>query len=153
MSVLLVLPGAFLIALAFLGSVSGQTLGAAALLALASAAWAVRVGREPARGFAFSRAHLRPWARTVAGLPGKVARTGVALGRVVIAGGSPGRALTTPFCAGAADDPADRARRATAVLAASLAPDSFVVRANRGTTAHIHVITRDPPPSDPDWLA
>lgn len=67
-------------------------------------------------------------------------------------GASPGRGLTVPFKTGAIDDPAARTRRAIAVLAASLAPDRFVVRLEvlEGQVI-LHDITGNRQ-SDSEWL-
>lgn len=66
----------------------------------------------------------------------------------------PGRADARPFRPGKANAPSDRARRASAVLAASLAPASFVVDVPLGRgEVLMHGIERRPPVRDADWLA
>ncbi|TNC12697.1 hypothetical protein FF100_13580 [Methylobacterium terricola] len=117
-------------------------------------AWAGRIRTEAKRHFRFSRTHLAPWSRALAGLGSATLRTGAALARAVLVGSHPGHAHRRPFRRGPEDEPAERARRAGAVLLASLAPDSFVLRADPGRDeALIHALGESPPPADPRWLA
>jgi hypothetical protein len=117
-------------------------------------AWAGRIRAEAKRHFRFSRAHLAPWGRALAGLGPATLRTGAALARAILGGTHPGRAHRRPFRRGPEDEPAERARRAGAVLLASLAPDSFVLRADPGRDeVLLHALGEAPPPADPRWLA
>lgn len=117
-------------------------------------AWAGRIRTHATRHFRFSRVHFAPWGRALAGLGSATLRTGVALVRAILVGTHPGHAHRRPFRRGPEDEPAERARRAGAVLLASLAPDSFVLRADPGRDeALIHAFGETPPPADPQWLA
>ncbi|TGE02309.1 hypothetical protein [Methylobacterium nonmethylotrophicum] len=123
------------------------------------AAWDWRIRARAERRFAVSRAHLAPWGRALAGLVPATLRTGVALARAIPEGGHsgsrhPGHAHRRPFRRGPEDEPGERGRRAGAVLLASLAPDSFVLRADPGRDeVLIHALGRESPPADPRWLA
>lgn len=117
-------------------------------------AWAWRIHNHAKRQFRFSRAHLAPWGRALAGLGPATLRTGAVLARAILLGTRPGHAHRRPFRRGPEDEPAERARRAGALLLASLAPDSFVLRADPGRDeALIHALGETPPPTDPRWLA
>ncbi|MGX7704882.1 hypothetical protein [Methylobacterium sp. Gmos1] len=117
-------------------------------------AWAWRIRTHAKRQFRVSRAHLAPWGRALAGLGPATLRTGAALARSILVGTHPGHAHRRLFRRGPEDEPAERARRAGAVLLASLAPDSFVLRADPGRDeALIHALGEAPPPADPRWLA
>jgi len=148
---LLTLFGAYLL---FAGSASASELLTSAALAILATAWSMALRHVSGARFRFSRAHLRPWARAWLDVPAATWKTGLALVRALVRREPAGRADTAPFRSGASDDPVERARRATAVLAASLAPASYVVRAEPGgSTALMHGITDRPPGADREWLA
>ena len=139
--------------LLFAGSLSATEFVTSAVLACASVAWMLVVRRCARWHFAFSIPHVRVWLKTLGAIVPASARVLVVLARTAICGGSPGRAVDTPFLRGGEDDPRQRARRATAVLAASLAPDRFVVRAEpRHERVLVHVIVSSPAARDPRWL-
>lgn len=150
---LLALAGAVLAGYLLLaGQATGTEIGTGLMLAAMLAAWSVPdlSGTGPSRN---KVRHLRRWGRMLAQLPGATARTAVVLARVAVLGGSPGRAWTLPFVHGPTRDRDAAARRATAVLAASFAPDSFVVRLPPGRDqALVHAITPLPHTPDPRWL-
>jgi hypothetical protein len=125
------------------------------VLALLATLWMVAARRTSSRRFGVSRAHVRVWARAIGSVPGATLRTGAALVAAIV---RPDRARpsapTRPFRHGATEDPAERGRRATALLAASLAPASYVVRADGGRDEVLfHAIGSAPPPADREWLA
>jgi hypothetical protein len=138
--------------LLFAGQFSAHELAVAAVLACGAAPWTFLIRRCAPRRFALSWRHVFVWLQTIgAAVPAALRVFGV-LARVAVAGGSPGRTDRVPFLRGAEDDPHDRARRATAVLSASLAPDSFVVHA---PPRHDHVVFHTilpERPRDPRWL-
>ncbi|MBV9841935.1 MAG: hypothetical protein JOY99_10500 [Sphingomonadaceae bacterium] len=135
------------------GQVSATEAATALILAGLLVAWcftdAARV-----RAVAEWGEHLRRWWSAIVHLAPAVLHTGAKLVRAAVRGDVRGRALVIPFVHGPQDDPSDGARRATAVLAASLAPDSFVVRLPPGRDkAVLHAIVAPPELPDPRWLA
>lgn len=139
----------------FAGSLSVSEAATGAVLAVLVAIWRSVADRARRHRFAFSAAHLRVWARAFRNVPKQTAVTAVALIRVLLGrDGEPGRADERPFRLGASQDPRERARRASAVLAASLAPASYVVEVGPDRDrALLHAITATPAPHDPEWLA
>ncbi|MBD8907784.1 Na+/H+ antiporter subunit E [Methylorubrum zatmanii] len=124
-----------------------------AVVAGLATAWAVRIRRHAARRFACSPGTMRHAGRALAGLVPATARTGRVLLRAAITGAHPGHAARRGFPRGQEDHPAEAGRRACAVLLASLAPDSFVLRADPGRDeALIHALGRPGPASDSRWL-
>ena len=144
---------AFGLYLLFAGQLSASELGSGAALATLATAWSI-VLRRCARGsFRGWRTHRRPVLDGLAKLLPATLRAGIALSRVAARGGSPAKAVPHPFVQGDRHDPGDRARRATALLVACLAPDSFVVRAapERGEVLLHDIVGRAGDP-DPRWL-
>lgn len=87
-------------------------------------------------------------------MPAASLRTGLALTRMVFRSAPAGRADAVPFRERAVGDPAERARRVTALLAASLAPASYVVRMDPGRAeVLLHGIDSRPQVHDREWLA
>jgi hypothetical protein len=139
--------------LLFEGTLSMHELVTAAALAGGAVAWAFTILHCSPRRFAMSFAHATPWFKAIAGVPSAVWRALLVFIRVAALGGSPGRSPELPFLRGAGDDPEERARRASAVLIASLAPDNFVIR----TPPHkdrvlMHTILKGDDARDPRWL-
>jgi len=144
---------AFAIYLLFAGTISVTELMAAGVLASLAAAWAHAIRQCSRRPFSVASEQIMPVLRAVAGLFPATLRTCATLLKAVAAGGSPGRALRCRFEFGMAEDPRARTRRAVAVLCASLAPDSFVVTADRAKgEVLIHSIDRSGRHRDPGWL-
>lgn len=142
--------GAYLL---FAGQVdSMHELMVGAVLASGAAVWAWLIRRCSGRRFALSRQHAVVWLKAIIRLFPASAKVFGMLLKAAARGGSPGRAVTWPFLWGGEDDPTQRTRRASVVLAASLAPDSFVVRAEpQQEQALIHTLLR-PRPRDRRWL-
>lgn len=140
--------------LLFAGNASGHELATSAVLAAGAVGWAFTILRcSPRRRYALTGAHAIAWLKAVGGLGPALTRTLMVLVKAAALGGSPGRAPELAFLRGAEDDPEDRARRATAVLIASLAPDSFVVRAPpRKDRVLMHTIVRADVARDSRWL-
>lgn len=138
--------------LLFAGQFSAHELAVAAVLACGATAWTRVIRRCAPWHFTLSWRHLSVWLRAiVSAVPATLRISGV-LARVALFGGSPGRASAACFMRGAEDDPHDRARRASAVLTASLAPDSFVVRAEPGHDEVLIHTLLPPRARDPRWL-
>ena len=145
--------GGFALYLMFAGQLGAHEIGTGALVAGLTGLWARRVQAHGPRRFIVARAHAAPWSRAVAGLPRATLATGAALIRALGAGDHPGLAQSWTFQPGARDDPAERARRASAVMLASLAPDGFVLRAEPGEgRVLIHRLGKEAPQPDPRWL-
>lgn len=139
--------------LLFAGQFSPHELATAAVLAGGATLWTFLIRRCAPRRFAFSWKHVFVCLHAIGAAGPATLRILVVLARVALRGGSPGRENVVEFLRGAEDDPHDRARRAGAVLTASLAPDSFVVRAQpRRDHVLIHTLL-SPRPRDPRWLA
>lgn len=140
--------------LAFAGALGGEQLVSAGAMAFVAVGVAAAIRRVANRPIAFSAAHLRPWSRAIGRLPIDTLRIGSVLLRAALTGGSPGRAATPHFRFGAIDDPEERGRRATAVLAGSLTPDTFVLHVEPGEgNAVCHRLLATPQPERPEWLA
>jgi hypothetical protein len=138
--------------LLFAGQFSRHELATAAVLASAVTLWTFLIRRCAPRRFALSWKHLFVWLHAIGAVAPATLRVGAVLARAALLGGSPGRTASAGFLRGAEDDERDRARRATAVLAASLAPDSFVVRAQpRHDDVLLHTLL-PPRPRDTRWL-
>ncbi len=139
--------------LVFAGQLSRHELITGAVLALAVAGWAVALRACCSARLAVNTDHIRRWLQAIVGLAGATIRTGGALLAVIAKRASP-RTDVSSFVHGPADEPGANGRRATAVLAASLAPDSFVVRTpadeNRVLIHRLAPTQRTP---DPLWLA
>ena len=148
------IPLAFGFYLLLAGALGVEQLISAAVMTVVAIAWStvLRVKGGPQR-YAFGWAHAGPWARAVARIPSDTMRIGSALVKAVLVGGSPGRAANPSFRYGVADDPIEAARRATAVMAGSLTPDTFVVDIEPGeASALCHKIAHTPAPANPEWL-
>lgn len=139
--------------LLFAGTVSSHELATATGLATGATAWALAITHCSACRFDFTRAHALAWLKAISGLVPALIRTAGVLLEAAVRGSSPGRAIEPMFLRGEEDDPDDRARRASAVLIASFAPDSFVVRApEHEHRVLMHTILRADSPRDPRWL-
>ncbi len=138
--------------LLFAGQVSKNELATGGLLAIAVAGWVLALRASCSARLAVGTDHIRPWLRAIVGLTGATVRTGGAL-LAAIAGRASPRTDVSLFVHGSANEPRANARRATAVLAASLAPDSFVVRTpadeNRVLIHRLAAARRRP---DPLWM-
>jgi hypothetical protein len=145
----------FLMALATSLLLSGQFSWSESLtgvgLAALSTIWWLRVATASDYGFARTHGLARTWLKAAASLPMAVVRTGGVLLRGVATGRSPGRAQQADFDYGPVGDPQARTRRAGAILSASLAPDSFVVRIRPGHRVELHALG-EAAPRDPQWL-
>ncbi len=144
---------AFGLYMLFAGQLSGTELGSGAALATLATAWSMVVRRCGAVRFAGWRSHGPPVLQALSNLVPATLRTARVLVRVAVRGGSPAKPMPYPFARGDNDDPHDRARRATAVLVACLAPDSFVVREAPGRSeVLVHGIAGRAGDPDPRWL-
>lgn len=110
------------------GSVSVSELLTGAIVALACMGWAALLRRCSPHRFAATRAHLAPWGRSLGQLLPQALATGCVLWRVLWHGGLVGALRAQRFVPGDGALPETHARRATALLAASLAPSRFIVR-------------------------
>ncbi|HET7587606.1 MAG TPA: hypothetical protein VFL45_05950 [Gammaproteobacteria bacterium] len=139
--------------LLFAGTVSSHELATSAALAAGAVAWSLSILHCSSRRYALTPAHAVAWLKATAGLVAALGSTLLVFIKAAALGTSPGRALELPFLRGAEDDPEDRARRATAVLIASLAPDNFVVRAPpHKDRVLVHTIVPGDATRDSRWL-
>ena len=127
--------------------VAGTVLGGLGVL------WHAAVCRCSRHGFTFERHAGLEVLQAVGGLPGAILRVGTRLGMALVRDVN-GHAVEQPFHRGRLDDRRDVARRATVVLATSLAPDSYVLRLPVDEeTIVIHAIAHISPGTDPRWPA
>lgn len=153
MSTILIWCVTFVMYLLFAGTISTNELVTAVILASLATGWAVLIRASSPRRFAYSREFLPPIARACASLLPATARIGALLFRIAAVGGTPGRSHLTDFHYGRRNDPMQRARRAVAVLLASLAPDRFVIDIDRSRRqVFIHNLSRRDHAPDSRWL-
>ena len=133
------------------GQVSGDEVVAGLVLGGLGVAWHAVVCRCSRHSFAFER-HAGPAVLQALGnLPGATLRVGSRLATALVRDVE-GHIVEQPFHRGRLDDTRDVARRATVVLATSLAPDSYVLRLPVDEeTILIHAMTRHSPGTDPRW--
>ncbi len=136
--------------LLFAGQFSGDEFAMSVLGGLAASLWAVALGRTAVQRFRFERGAGDATGRALAGVPGATAGVALALLKAAAAGGG-GEVRSQAFTYGRVAEPQDAGRRAVAVLARSLAPDSFVLRAHEGEDRlELHVMG-DTAAEDPRW--
>ena len=116
----------------FAGQFSADELGAAGVCGLVAALWSASLRRAGPVRFRFEEGTFGAVARAVGGLPAATGGVALVLGRAIAGSGpaarEPGHVVHKALVPGRRRDQADAGRRAIAVLAQSLAPDSFVVR-------------------------
>ncbi len=137
--------------LLFAGTVSANEFVVAVVLASLAAVWAHLIRGLAPRQFAITAELL---VHTLRGAADLVVGTCRAVPPVLLAAtsdGSIGGFHLSPFQYGRPYDPVDAARRAGAVLIASLAPDRFVVEVGTGRVL-LHQFTRGDDGRDPRWL-
>lgn len=135
------------------GQFSLDELAAAAALGVCGALWHRAVLGAGARRFSVDREALLAIGRAVAGLMSATVEVGTRLASGLV-GPVQGRRVERPFTGGRQGNPREAGRRAIAVLATSLAPDAYVLRAPPGEdTILYHAITDHVPGGDPRWPA
>lgn len=136
--------------LLFAGQFTADELAAAAACGLGTSLWAAAVRYVASRRYRFERGAIVAVGRALAGLLGATTRVAWALLKAA-ATGAGGEIRAQPFVDGQLSDPADAGRRGVAILARSLAPDSFVLRERQGESRlELHVLTRTGK-GDPRW--
>ena len=153
MAALWVWPAGVASYLILVGSLSPDEVGVALLLGGLGAGWHAAVLHVGGRRFAFERQAFGHIGRSLAGVPRAILQVGVRLGAAILHGAA-GRQVEVPFDTGRQGVPAEVGRRALVVLAASLAPDSYVLRipANEGELQG-HALTARAPSGDRRWPA
>lgn len=131
--------------LLFAGSVSETECLTAAVVSTMAIFWARLVVRCTRQHFAFTTESAAILLSGLLKLPKRLAESLLPLAG--LSGSSPARAMVERFDIGDKADPRERTRRALAVLAASLAPDSYVIRADLAEgQALLHaIVTRGAP--------
>ena len=133
------------------GQVSPDEGAAAVVLGAGGTLLWVLLRRVSDRRFRFDRWSALALVRALVGLPTGTFRVGRTL-LAALSGDVSGRRLEQIFHGGERDDPSEAGRRATVVLAASLAPDSFVLRVERGRDMiAVHALADKVPSNDPRW--
>ena len=136
----------------FAGQFSGDELVAAVACGCVASLWSASLRRSARRGFRFERGACGAALRACAGVPGAAGKVGVKLLQATISAAG-GELKREAFIHGHPADPAAAGRRAVAVLARSLAPDSFVVRTSEGEDAMVvHALVKAPA-GEPRWAA
>lgn len=138
------------------GQFSPDELGAAVLCGLIAALWSASLNGAASVHFRFERGTLAAAIRAIAGLPAATIRVAVAFVRVLVTRriAATWFADTTrePFIHGHRLNPTDAGRRATAILARSLAPDSFIVRTPEGREEmEVHNLSGAPAKKSARW--
>ncbi|MCJ2062081.1 hypothetical protein MKK63_05115 [Methylobacterium sp. J-088] len=135
--------------LVFAGSVSVTESIAMVGCATLGTAWWWVVGRRGGMRFRFDRVALRPLGPAILGMARQTGRVGLQLARVVFgrAGGGVTREQSAATIAWARPDgETASATRAVGLLAASLAPDSYVVSLDRAHgTVTTHALAGEAP--------
>ena len=133
------------------GQVSGDEIVAGAVCAAAAVIWWVGTHRASDHRFAFDAGSWAAVGRACRNLPWAVLSVGAVLLRALVRPEA-GEVAHWFFAHGRRTDPGDGGRRAIGVLAASLAPDSFVLRtpAERDEIV-VHTLVPGEPPKDPRW--
>lgn len=154
MSIVLLWCTIFAIYLLFAGQISRHEVLTGIVLASLATAWARIVAAASQRHFRFALAFSRPLGRGLGHLISAALVTSGVLARVAVLGDRAGHAEVHRFIgSGTFRPPADRARRAIAVLLASCAPDRFVVNIDHHSgTVLIHAIVPGERELDPQWL-
>ena len=135
------------------GQISAEEVVAGVVLGGLGVAWHAAVCRCSRHSFTFERYAGVAVVQAIGGVPGAILRVGARLGSALLRDVE-GHTVEQPFHRGRLDDPRDVSRRATVVLATSLAPDSYVLRLPVDEdTIVIHGITSRSPGTDPRWPA
>lgn len=135
----------------FAGQFSADELTAAVLCGLVAALWTGALHRVAKVRFHFQAGTAGAVLRAVTGIPSGTLAVGLRLLRALV-GAQSGEMSQAPFFRGRDDDPSDAGRRAVAVLAQSLAPDSFVARLPEGRgEIDIHHLTPPGRETDAGW--
>ena len=150
--ILIVWAFASIIYILFAGQFSGDELIAALACGLVASLWSASMRCAAERRFRFEGAAWGAALRALAGVPGAAGKVGGKLLQATISGAS-GELKRETFIHGHPGDPTDAGRRAVAVLARSLAPDSFVVRTPEGEDAMMVHALVNAPAGDPRWAA
>ena len=133
------------------GQVSAEEVVAGVVLGGLGVAWHAAVRRCSRHGFACERHASLAMLQAIGSLPGATLRAGLRLAWALVRDVE-GHVVEQPFHRGRLDDTRDVARRATVVLATSLAPDSYVLRLPVDEeTILVHAMTRLSPGTDPRW--
>ena len=133
------------------GQVSIDEVVAGILLGGMGVAWHAVVCRCSRHSFAFERHAGLALLQAIGGLPDAILRVGARLATAMVRDVQ-GHTVEQPFHRGRLEDTRDVGRRATVVLATSLAPDSYVLRLPVDEeTILIHAITHSSPGTDPRW--
>lgn len=135
--------------LVFAGTVSVNEGLAAIVCATLGTAWWWGVGRRSGLRFRFDRAALRPLGAAILNLPRQTAQAGRHLIEAVRTCGAGGKICERSVAGlgwATPDGPTARAARAVGLLAASLAPDSFVLNLDRAHgTLTTHALRSEAP--------
>lgn len=139
--------------LLFAGTASLDELATAAVLATLAVTWATAIRVISNERFAASLRQVAPVLRALAGLLPGTMRAGVGLVGAIVGRGLSGRARRSRFAAGSSNHDLDRSRRALAALCGSLAPNRFVIVADRrDSEVHSHELGPRSAEPDSEWL-
>lgn len=126
----------------------------AAVLASGAWIWAAALRRCAHQPFEMSPAHALEWVKAAGALGPALVRTFAIFVTAALFGRAPGRVLEIPFERGREGGAKDAARRASALLIASLGPDNYVVRVPPNKDCVLmHAILPESAERDPRWLS
>ena len=126
--------------LALAGTLSASELVTGAIVAAVCTGWSALLRHCSPHRFQADITHLAPWGRSLRQLLPEALATGALLCRVVWRGGPVGSMRKQPFIPGRGGMAGTRARRASALLCASLAPARFIVRLH---SAEAHALVHE----------
>lgn len=153
MSTILTIVGYAALYLLLAGTLSVPEGATAVLVGILAGAWTLVIRHQCQRRFGVPSGLPRSCARAVRLLVcGTLRGTGI-LSSVGCGARVRGKPLRVEFHPGVRESPPERTRRALALLGASVAPDSFVVRLDHGREALLHSVgSPGNRAHDPRWL-
>lgn len=139
------------------GRASATELLTGIVVASLVAAWSAAIRYYSKQRFVPTATHTLHWGRALLAVLPAIPRVGARLGRIALLGEPVGRHLigrvvARGFDSGSSGAP-DRARRASALLIASIGPESYVLRFSGRQRVLLHTFGVADPKVDRQWLS